>query len=575
MARAGAALALAALACASLAAARAPAAPPPAPPLPFLPPDVSLDPLPTPVATAVAAAEAADAARRAEAADRPPGGLPQPTTPSNWTAAGGRLNTTLPSLFSLAAGGRDGAPLLAVIPPGSGGRVRLLRLDGGAWADAASPLDPPPGGELASLMAGADGAVYAAFGGDPPRDAGWSAPSLPAVYRTSAGGPKAAWALVGRVKTPQAPAPAPSAKKDRRAAATAPAGDDAAFDDGPPPPRDAALAVDGADVYLATAFADRGSGVTVSRLDTGAGASGGPPLEWVDLDAPAPSATAAKVRAAAGGGVLAVVYTDASTSKVYVKWKEVTNSSAVRGGAAAMAGTPAPKKNAKKGADNDAKQRADAAASRDKDKPWRDACGGSLPDPAGQLVNPMAVTRDGTIYVATNPYVEQDPLRNKKLPHNVWACAPRGSGGDRTWRPQFAESKGVPSPSPDASVLISSLAAAPDGALVMAYDGGPGGPYVLRLADGAWTAWGGLFGGGRARPDYDDFFQAPAVTLTPDGVPVVAASSALVDDSGAAEVIVKRCEACAAGTPRGAAVAAAPAPPDAVAPGPAPAPKRT
>jgi hypothetical protein len=283
--------------------------------------------------------------------------------------------------------------------------------------------------------------------------------------------------------------------------------------------------VDGADVYLATAYADRGSGVTVSRLDGSSGVEGRPagsppPLQFVDVDRPAPTATAARVRAAAGGGVLAVVYADAVTSKVYVRWKEVTNSSAA---ATAVPGKGAPA--AKKGgAGKPPPSSPSAVAGRDKDRPWKDACGGTLPDSTGQLLNPVAVTLDGTIYVATNPYVEQDPLRNKKLPHNVWACGK----GDKNWRPQFSESVGVPSPAPNASVLVSSLAAAPDGALVMAFDGGPGGPYVLRLADGAWTSWGGLFGGPRARPSYDDFFQAPALALTPDGVPVVAASSALV-----------------------------------------------
>ena len=74
---------------ASASAAFAARAPAPAPQLPSLPPDVDFVPLPTPVATAVAAAQAADAARDAVAA-----GKALSAAPSNWTAAGGRLNST-------------------------------------------------------------------------------------------------------------------------------------------------------------------------------------------------------------------------------------------------------------------------------------------------------------------------------------------------------------------------------------------------------------------------------------------------------------------------------------------------
>jgi hypothetical protein len=517
---------------ASASAAFAARAPAPAPQLPSLPPDVDFVPLPTPVATAVAAAQAADAARDAVAA-----GKALSAAPSNWTAAGGRLNSTGAVSFALAAGGRDGAPLLAVAPPGDGGRVHLLRLDGDAWADAAAPLDPPPGGGLAALAAAADGRVYLAFGGEAPRGAN---STLPALYATDAAGPTAAWTRVA------SPGPAPSKPAPRRARdAPLRAGADAPD---AVPARDAALATDGADVYLVTAYADRGSGVSAARLNGGADAArkGKPSLE--DLEPPAKGATASRVRAAAGGGVLAVAYGDVPGNKVVVRWREV------RGGGTSGNATAA------KGGARDGQAKPATA--------WRDACGGSLPESADQLVNPVAVGGDGTIYVATNPYVEDDPLRQRRLPHNVWACGPRGGGA---WRPLFNASVGVPSPTPAASVLVSSLAVAPDGGLVIAFDGGPGGPYVFKLADGAWASWGGLFGGARARPSYDDYFQTPFVALTPDGVPVVAAASALVTEAGDAVVAVRRCEACAAAG-AAAAAAAAPTPPEApLAPAPAPA----
>lgn len=327
-------------------------APSPAPAIPTLPADIEAAPQPTPVATAVAAAEAADAAREAVAA----GKAPLAAAPSNWTAAGGRLNSTGATPFALAAGGRDGAPLLAVAPPGDGGRVRLLRLDGAAWADAAAPLDPPPGGELAALAAAADGRVYLAFSGEPPRG---DNTTLPALYATDAAGPRATWTKV--VAT--APAAKPAAKRGRDADA------DAAPD--AVPARDVALATDGADAYLVTAFADRGSGVSAARLD---GASDGarkgrPSLD--DLEAPAKGATASRVRAAAGGGVLAVAYGDVPGNKVVVRWREIKNATAAAGGSA-----------------RGAKAKAGNAG-------WRDACGGALPESGDQLVNPVAVGADG------------------------------------------------------------------------------------------------------------------------------------------------------------------------------------